>query len=119
MSLCIKKNNNIKNEKFLIGCNSTKGIKNIIEYLSTSGFDKVKVLASDYTLKKLKPKYSGELKNFKLPAQVTICTSAYYSGLDIKDKFHLVGVSLDEEIHQSFSVESFVQFEGRERTDSI
>ena len=115
----ITSTNNNKNEKFLIGCNSTKGIKNIIEYLSTSGFDKVKVLASDYTLKKLKPKYSGELKNFKLPAQVTICTSAYNSGLDIKDKFHLVGVSLDEEIHQSFSVESFVQFEGRERTDSI
>lgn len=105
-----------EDRKILIGLNSVSAIKTVIEGLEEHGFDEISVLASETTLRDQIPnKYHGEVQNGKLPQRVNFCTIRYYSGIDIYENIESIAVSLDTEVHHTFSFENFIQFFGRDR----
>lgn len=102
------------NQKYLIGINSLKGIRQMISVFEKSGFQDISISASENSRKNFDKKYtSNSIKDQKLQAKINIATSAYWSGIDIEEFYIPYAVCLDTELHHFFSFENLVQFEGR------
>lgn len=102
------------NQKYLIGINSMKGIRQILNIFEQNGFDDISVSCSENSHKNFDKKFTSKaIKEKKLHAKVNIATSAFWSGIDIEEFYVPYAVCLDTELHHFFSFENLVQFEGR------
>ena len=102
------------NQKLFIGLNSIQGIKQLTESLEESGVNDISVICSESSSDQFKKKYNtGEIKEGILPSIVNIATCVAWSGIDISEPCLSIAVSLNSELHHSFSFENIVQFFGR------
>lgn len=101
-------------QKYLIGINSMKAIRQMINVFEQFGFTDISVSCSQNSIKNFDKKYTSEgIKDKKLHAKVNIATSAFWSGIDIEEFYVPYAVCLDTKLHHFFSFENLVQFEGR------
>lgn len=80
-----------KKEKIVVAYNGVDKLFEIAEKLKTSGIPKeeISILCSQNS----KPKagsYYNELETEKLPTTIVLKTSAYFSGFDIQERYHLI-----------------------------
>lgn len=103
-------------EKILVAYNNVKGCFELAQHLVTNKVikdDEVKILCSVANKTNAQQFYS-ELHGQTLPGKVNFLTSAYYSGFDIKEKFHLLSLSGNGTVF-SLSEHRFKQIAGRGR----
>jgi hypothetical protein len=63
--------------------------------------------------KELAGTYSREFENSSLPSKITFKTSAYFSGIDINEQYHLVSIVNTKYPYTMLSVNKFKQIAGR------
>lgn len=102
------------NEKIVIAYNSINDAVSILDGLNTDGICKSKILCSNFSKDKAKP-YFGELEDGKLPTQVNFISSAYFAGIDIHERYHLIYVSSVKKQHTLLSIDKIYQIYGRSR----
>ena len=103
------------NDKIMVAFNSVKGSNEIATYLTTEGILKtedIKILCGKSNKDKIKTFYS-ELDSDKLPSRLNFVTSAYFSGFDLKEKYHLISVSGNKNAVHSLSDKRLKQIAGR------
>jgi hypothetical protein len=109
---CIKNN---LNQKLFIAYNSVNGCYNLAEHLVSNQNipkDDIKILCSSASKNKVKDFYK-ELDSDLLPAQINFFTSAYFTGYDIHESYHLISISGIRNKIQSLSDRRFKQIAGR------
>lgn len=109
---CIKIN---LNQKIFIAYNSVNGCYNLAEHLVSNQNipkDDIKILCSSASKNKVKDYYK-ELDSDLLPAQINFFTSAYFTGYDIHESYHLISISGNRNKIQSLSDRRFKQIAGR------
>lgn len=87
--------NEFPEAKIFIAYNSVSKCYDIAEKLVKDKIitaEKISLLCSKNNEKRVS-KYFKELKSDKLPTQLNFVTSAYYTGFDIKERYHLIAVS--------------------------
>lgn len=109
-------------DKILVAYNSLDGILNIIKHLNIHA-DECGVLCSERSLNKIKfviaePSEaidaSGSLKR-----RITFMTCAYFAGIDIVDKCHLLSISTKFQPFTYLSPNKLTQIAGRLRNGSL
>lgn len=109
---------NNPNEKIFIAYNSVSGCYNLAEHLvSTQNIkkDDIKILCSAASKNKVN-EYYHELNSDELPGQINLFTSAYFTGFDLNESYHLISVSGSRIRVLSLSDRRFKQIAGRCRT---
>ena len=109
---------NFPNDKIFIAYNSVNGCFNIAEHLVNESVitkEQVKIFCSNASEAKA-PDYYQELDSDKLPVQVNFFTSAYFTGFDLHESYHLISISCKVGNGQSLSDRRFKQIAGRSRT---
>lgn len=103
------------NYKFFIGLNSKQAITEFIEEVEKENKSiSISVIASVNTPDSFLIKYTKhEILEEKLPSKINLSTCIGWSGIDIKDSFFSIAISLNTEVHHSFSFENLIQFFGR------
>lgn len=104
-------------DKIMVAYNSVKGVYSIAEELVTLGLIKtedIKILCSRNSKDKVS-KYYAELESDVLPARLNFVTSAYFTGFDLNEKFHLVSISGTKSPIHSLSDSRLKQIAGRSR----
>lgn len=102
-------------DKVFVAFNSVSGCLNMAEHLVKEGLLKdseVKILCSSASAAKA-DKYFHELDSENLPARVNFFTSAYFTGYDLQERYHLVSVSSNLLKMHSLSDKKLKQIEGR------
>lgn len=79
-------------EKFLIAHKSTQRILYFANHLDIDIRKDVKILCGDNSRNQVND-YYGYLINDRLPSRINFMTAAYFSGVDIKEKYHLIIIS--------------------------
>jgi hypothetical protein len=82
-------------DKFFVAFNSVSSSYDIIQHLIKENIiskDEVAILCSSASKNKVKD-YYHELDSDKLPKRINFFTSAYFTGFDLKDDYHLISVS--------------------------
>ncbi|MBA4302201.1 MAG: hypothetical protein C0433_19170 [Cyclobacterium sp.] len=103
-----------KNQKYLIGINSMKGIRQILSIFEKAGIDDISVSCSENSKRRFNKEFTSKsIKNGVLHAKINIATSAFWSGIDIEENFIPYAVCLNTELHHFFSFENLIQFQGR------
>ena len=109
---CLKKN---PNRKLFIAYNSVNGCHSLAEHLVVNNNipkDSIKILCSSASKSRVKD-YYNELDNDLLPAQVNFFTSAYFTGFDLNEPYHLISISGNRIKIISLSDRRFKQIAGR------
>lgn len=104
-------------DKFLIAFNSVSGCFDLAEYLTTHGFipeKEITILCSKSSQERVE-KYYKELDTDKLPTRLTFITSAFFTGFDLYDKYHLISLSSSLNKIFSLSERRLKQIAGRSR----
>lgn len=105
-------------DKILVAYNSLDGILNIIKHLDISSAQ-CGILCSERSVKKIRNfikddtlaiDYKGHLNK-----RITFMTCAYFAGIDITDKCHLISVSIKIQPFTYLSVNKLTQIAGRLR----
>ena len=102
-------------DKIMVAFNSVKGSNEIATYLTTEGILKtedIKILCGKSNKDKIKTFYS-ELDSDKLPSRLNFVTSAYFSGFDLNERYHLISVSGNKNAVHSLSDKRLKQIAGR------
>jgi len=102
-------------EKIMVAYNSVSGCYDIAQNLVDDGIvlaDRIKILCSKNNEETVK-QYYHELDSDKLPAQLNFVTSAYFSGFDIHERFHLVSISKGNSNIYALSEHKLKQIAGR------
>lgn len=101
--------------KFFIGLNSKEAISQFIKEIEkVSKSITISVFASDGAPDNFLDKYTNYEKNKGiLPCQINLTTCVAWSGIDIKEPFFSIAISLNTKVHHSFSFENLIQFFGR------
>jgi len=99
-------------QKILIAYNLVKGIMAVIENLSTELKSECGVLCSK-TSKENAKNYFRELDSPHLTDRITFMTSAFFVGIDIEDRFHLITVCNSKGIPNPLSINKITQIHGR------
>jgi hypothetical protein len=100
--------------KFLIGLNSTKGISQMISVFENAGITDLSVLCGDGSKVSFAKKHTSKgIEKHLLPARINFATSAYWNGIDIKERYYPYAVSLNTKLHHLFTYENIIQFVGR------
>lgn len=109
-------------EKILVAYNSLDGIINIIKHLSISEKD-CGILCSERSLDKAKEYIDDADKsidtNGHLLKRVTFMTCAYFAGIDIMDKCHLIDISTQLQPFTYLSINRISQIAGRCRLGNL
>jgi hypothetical protein len=103
-------------KKLLIGINSKREINEFITVLKEEGGIELKdigVIASDNSELDFVKEVFVKIENEELPRKINIATSIVYSGIDIKEQYIAIAISLKGKPHHLFSRESLIQFLGR------
>jgi len=103
------------NEKILVAFNSVKGNVSLAENLKSSGVFKdgdIKILCSKNSKEKAGI-YYHELDSDILPGKINFITSAYFTGFDINERYHLISVSANKINSHSLSDNRLKQIAGR------
>lgn len=104
-------------DKFLIAFNSVSGCFDLAEFLTNNGFipeKEITILCSKSSQERV-VKYYKELETDKLPTRLTFITSAFFTGFDLYDKYHLVSLSSSLNKIFSLSERRLKQIAGRSR----
>jgi hypothetical protein len=107
---------NNPNDKILVAYNSVSGAFNIATNLINSNLNRtdVSILCSQNSRTKVGDLYK-ELSSDFLPTKLNFCTSAYFTGFDLNEKYHLVTVtSVLSKVH-ALSEKRMKQIAGRAR----
>jgi hypothetical protein len=83
------------NDKFFVAFNSVSECLNLATHLADNNIvhqDEIKILCSEKKKNTVKQFYS-ELESTLLPGKINFATSAYYTGFDIDEKYHLLTIS--------------------------
>lgn len=80
-------------EKLLIGYNTLKGIIKTVTILPTELQQNIGILCSEASYDDVPEEYRTKLENGKLERKITFMTSAYFAGVDISERCHVVAVS--------------------------
>lgn len=110
------------NDKILVAYNSLDGIFNIIEQLDISK-DECGILCSDRSSDKVADYKDNSDKaideNGILTNRVTFMTCAYFAGIDIEDKCHLITISSKNTAYTYLSAGKMTQIAGRCRQGNL
>jgi hypothetical protein len=102
-------------DKVMVAFNSVAGCLDIASYLTAHEIaDKgdIKILCSINSRSKVDEWYK-ELDSDKLPAKLNFVTSAYFTGFDLHEQYHLISVSGNETSVHSLSDNRLKQIAGR------
>lgn len=110
---------NKPDEKLMIAYNSVTGCFDIAKALIKRKIIEekdVKILCSNNSKEKIKGFYS-ELTTTELPSKITFVTSAYFTGFDLTERYHLISISSTFNKIYSLSDKRFLQIAGRCRNE--
>lgn len=102
-------------DKIFVAYNSVTGILRLAEHLQKNGLVKeqdIKVLCSSASKDNV-AKYFHELDNDLLPGKINFFTSAYFTGYDLNEKYHLVSISGNMKFMHALSEKRLKQIAGR------
>ena len=102
-------------EKIMVACNSITGCNNMAQYLVKNGLltpVDIKILCSVNSKNKVE-EFFTELEGPILPAKLNFCTSAYFTGFDITERYHLISISSIKNKIQTLSDKRLKQIAGR------
>jgi hypothetical protein len=105
------------NEKIFIAYNSVKGSLDLAEHLIKDKIatnSEVRILCSQASANTA-GKYYHELDSDKLPVKINFFTSAYFTGFDLNEKYHLISVSSSQRSSLALSDRRLKQIAGRSR----
>lgn len=100
-------------EKILIAYNTVSQAKNIISMLDESIQAECTIMCSDSSRREAGSLYGTLNDDSTLPKRINFMTCIYFSGIDIKDNYHLITVSNVKHAHQVLSVKKITQIYGR------
>lgn len=103
--------------KIFIGYNSVNGCLNLAQHLVDNNIiskNEIKILCSSASKKSAKD-YYNELDNDMLPGTVNFFTSAYFTGFDLNEQYHLITVSGNRNKVHALSDRRLKQIAGRSR----
>lgn len=103
------------NDKILVAFNSVSGCFNLAENLSRLGIfkkEQIGILCSIQSKDKVGG-YFQELDSDSLPKSINFITSAYFTGFDLHEQFHLISISGNRSISQALSERRLKQIAGR------
>ncbi|MFM1961639.1 MAG: hypothetical protein RLZZ172_484 [Bacteroidota bacterium] len=106
---------NFPEDKVFVAYNSVSGVLDLADHLVKTGvykIDEVKILCSSASEGRV-PKYYHELDSDILPGKINFFTSAYFTGYDLKEKYHLVSISSSRRPMNSLSDKKLKQIAGR------
>lgn len=109
---------NYPNQKIVVAFNSINGCLDIANNLIKKNIlatNEIKILCGKNS-ENLVGNFWGELEKEELPAKLTFCTSAYFTGFDISERYHLVSVSGNENPIHTLSYSCYKQIAGRCRS---
>ena len=104
-------------DKIFIAYNSVNGCLNLAQHLVDNNIisrNEIKILCSSASKKSAKD-YYNELDNDVLPSTVNFFTSAYFTGFDLNEQYHLVTVSGNRNKVHALSDRRMKQIAGRSR----
>lgn len=101
-----------KEEKVLIAFNAVREAYDIIQHLTDDLKEECAILCSDSRENDVK-NYFNRLIDNKLPSRINFMTSAYFSGIDIYDSYHLCTINNANNSIQLISIVDFIQIYGR------
>jgi hypothetical protein len=102
-------------DKILIAYNSVSGCFDIAEHLVKEKIttrNKISILCSQNSKSKVNV-YFKELESDKLPNQINFITSAYFTGFDLNEPYHLIAISENKRVIHSLSDKRLKQIAGR------
>lgn len=102
-------------QKIVIAYSKLRPILSIIEELvniHNVDANEIGIMCGENS-KKLAGTYNREFENSSLPSKITFKTSAYFSGIDIKEQYHLVSIANTKYPFTMLSVNKFKQIAGR------
>lgn len=107
-----------ESEKILVAYNSLDGILNIINLLSEGEHSAIKqqcgVLCSERNQDKVREYTKDVLDvNNNLQKRIVFMTCAYFAGIDINDKCHVISISSNYQPFTLLSTERLTQIQGR------
>lgn len=106
-------------EKVLIAYNSILQIRNVISGLDEETRKECAILCSEASIKEAGEYFAPKLgENDTLPARINFATCCYFTGIDIKDKYHLITVSDVRKNHSMLTTDRMTQIHGRCRTEN-
>jgi hypothetical protein len=111
---------NHPNQKIMVAYNSVKGCLSLAEAIKDEGIiseSDIKILCSLNSQDKV-GKYFEELDSDKLPGKLNFVTSAYFTGFDLNETFHLITVSGNKNKVHALSDKRMKQIAGRCRITS-
>jgi hypothetical protein len=120
---------NGRNEKIVVAYNSIDYIKNVIALLPSNIRHECAIFCSESSKADTQCidcttgeeiNYYSELVNGLLDKRITFMTCAYFVGIDILDRFHLISVANPKKLYTLLSIEKIIQIKGRCRhQDSV
>lgn len=115
-----KKSETIQDEsKIVVAYNSIFDIKEILFMLPPKIQEICGVGCSEKSAQQVDSKFVRIESDGILPTQVTFITSAYFNGVDILDRFHLISVVNKNVNHTMLSEHRFYQIQGRARNKTL
>jgi hypothetical protein len=103
------------NDKIMVAYNSVAGCLDIATHLANNSNinkNEIKILCSTSSTDKVGD-YFSELESKELPAKINFLTSAYFTGFDLEEQYHLISVSGNINRIHSLSVKRLKQIAGR------
>ena len=103
-------------EKILIAYNSVSGCKRIADVFVRGKIllkEDVKILCSESSKQEVQDYFTTLSGDGLLPAKVNFITSAYFSGFDLKERYHLISVSGNKNMIHALSEKELKQIAGR------
>jgi hypothetical protein len=103
------------NDKIMVAYNSVSGCFDIAKHLTSNGLidiEETKILCSNRSKDKVGNLYA-ELDSDKLPGRINFVTSAYFTGFDLSERYHLVSISSAINSIHSLSDKRLKQIAGR------
>lgn len=100
-------------QKIVIAYNSILQIQGIINWLPSDLQSQCSILCSEASKDKA-GRYYGEIQpGDSLPSQINFITCAYFSGIDLNERFHLITVSNTIKPYTLLSPAQYIQIAGR------
>ncbi len=109
--------NTFPKEKIVVAYNNATELYNLANELEKSHsipFEEISIMCSNGSKEKVK-KYFKELESNLLPNKIILKTSAYFTGYDIEEKYHLITLVKNTDKLNCFSELRLKQIAGRAR----
>ncbi len=108
-------------DKIFVAYNTVKGSLDLCEHLikeKIAAEKEVRILCSQASAS-IAEKYYQELDSEELPAMINFFTSAYFTGFDLSEEYHLISVSSNRRPSLALSDRRLKQIAGRSRSGLI